>query len=315
MRRTRLQNKVATSFFTFPAAVMVSTLLWWSGGVFSTELLLSWVLCGITAYLWVETNNTYSLLRIRSRMTSSVYVLLMGVMFFLHPLQPGSYAACSMLVAYYLLLGTYQQHEAVAPIFHAFLTVGAGSLFFPQELYFVPVFLWYAAFHLRSLTWRTFWAAMAGVALPYWFWAGYCFYADNFAPLLGHLRELTLFQTVSRENYSEWSTVQTVSVAYTVSLAAVGILHYIRTSFNDKIRTRTYLYILLTQELLLAAFLLLQPVHFNTVAALLVMNSAPFISHYFALTGNRFSHLLFILSILGLAALAVLNLWMLLSTY
>lgn len=315
MRKDRFQNKVAASYLTLPVAALLSTILWWSEGIFSQNLVFGWLVCGLMTYLWVETNNTYSLLRVRSRMTPALYALLMGAMFFLHPLQDSSFVACSMLISYYLLFGAYQQSHAILPLFHAFLFISIGSLFFPQVLYFVPFYLWYSLLHLRALTWRTFWAAMTGLLLPYWFMAGYYFYWGDFGPFLEHIGKLTAFQPLDPTNSSCWDLLRISSVSYVAFFSLVGILHYVRTSFNDKIRTRMYLYILMTQELLIMAFLLLQPVHFNILSGLLFMNSVPFISHYFALTHSRFSQILFILFILGFIVLAAINLWTHLSTY
>lgn len=309
MKKDRLQNRVAASPFTLPVAAIISTLLWWSEGIYTFSFLAGWMLCGLTTYLWVETNNTYSLLRIRSLLTPGIHIMLTGALFFLHPLQAGSIVTCCMLISYFLLFGTYQQPYAIVPMFHAFLSIGIGSLFFPQIICFVPFLLCYAALQLRSLTWHTFWAAMAGILLPYWFWGGYCFYSDDFAPLLDHIQELAAFLPVGPRDYQEWDSLQLASVSYVTFFAMVGILHYVRTSFNDKIRTRMLLYILLSQEMLIVTFLILQPVHFNILSGLLVMNSAPFISHYFALTNTRLSHILFILFILGITVLAAINIW------
>lgn len=315
MRKDRFHNKVATSYLTLPVAALLSTILWWSQGIFTKDQMFGWIVCGLMTYLWVETNNTYSLLRVRSQMTPALFALLTSAMFFLHPLQDGSFVACCMLASYYLLFGAYQQSLAITPLFHAFLFIGIGSLFFPQMLYFVPFYLWYSSLHLRALTWRTFWAAMTGILLPYWFMAGYYLYLGDFAPFLSHIRELSTFQPLDHTNKSCWNLLRISSVSYVVFFSLIGILHYVRTSFNDKIRTRMYLYILMSQEILITVLLLLQPVHFNILAGLLVMNSVPFISHYFALTHSRFSYILFILLILGFIALAAINLWTHLSTF
>lgn len=315
MRRDRFPNKVATSYFTFPVAVIISTILWWSEGIYTLNRLISWGICMLVTYLWIETNNTYSLLRIRSRLTPAIYALLMSIMFFLHPLQENFYVSCSMLVSYYLLFRAYQQPYAILPMFHAFLAIGIGSLFFPQLLYFVPFYLWYSALHLRALTGRTFWAAMIGIILPYWFLAGYYFYTDNFEPFLTHFKQLAVFQPVSRASYTDWGRLHITSVSYVAFFAFIGIIHYIRTSFNDKIRTRMFLYILLTQEILITTFMILQPTHFDVLFGLFVMNSAPFISHYFAQTYTRLAHILFILSIIGFITLTAINIWTHLSNF
>ena len=224
MRRNRFQNKVATSNFTLPVAAFLTTLLWCAEGIYTPDRILGWAVCGLTAYFWVETNNAHSLIRIRSRLTPAIYLWMTGCIFSLHPLQDGLIVSCLMLASYYLLFKSYQRTEAVSPIFHSFLCLGIGSLFFPQLLFFAPFYLWYATVYLRSLTWRTFWAAMTGLILPYWFMA-------------------------------------------------------------------------------------LQPVHFQVLLGLLVMNSAPILSHYFALTGSRFTRAVFMLFLFMFAALSFLNVW------
>ena len=71
-----------------------------------------------------------------------------------------------------------------------------------------------------------------------------------------------------------------------------------------------YLYIYITQTLVLLAFLPLQPAHYPTTMALILVSACPLIAHYFALTGSRLSNLFFLLSLLLTAGMAVLNLWM-----
>ncbi len=315
MRKKRFQNKVATSGLTLPVAALVATILWWGEGTFTLNQLWGWMLCGVNACLWIETNNKNTLIRIRSRLTPALYLIMCGALFFLHPFQDGAVVSCCMLASYYLLFQSYQRTDAVFPFFHSFLCLGIGSLFFVQALYFVPFYLWYAAVYLRSLSWRTFWAAVIGLLLPYWFMAGYCLYAENFGLLTAHLSGLAQFQPLCKENYLHPDYLQASAVALIILLSLTGAVHYLRTSFNDKIRTRMLLYLILTQEVLIVLFLALQPVHFRVLAALLVMNSAPIMGHYFALTNRRFSNFLFILALFMFGALAILNLWTQLLTF
>ncbi|MCD8318446.1 MAG: hypothetical protein LUC45_06250 [Paraprevotella sp.] len=310
MRKNRFQNKVATSSATQPVAALISTLLWFSEGIHNYDLLWGWIICGLTTYVWVETNNANALIRIRSRMTSSIYLLLMGAAFGLHRFQESSLVVCLTLSSYYLLFKSYQQINAVVPIFHAYLCLSIGSVFFPQLLYFVPFYLWYTIVYLRSLTWRTFWAAVIGLAVPYWFLAGYFFYLNGFDKFTDHFLKLTLFQPISINNYLHFDFLQVSMVVIVALFTIIAALHCIRTSFNDKIRTRMLLYLILTQEFLIALFLGFQPIHFDVLLGLLIMNSAPILAHYFALTSSRFSNSLFILFLVALAALTCLTLWM-----
>ena len=313
MRKSRFQNKVATGKFTLPVAAVFATLLWGAEGIYTPDRLWGWVACGLTAYLWVETNNAHSLIRIRSRLTPALYLFMAGCIFGLHPLQDGTLAALFMLASYYLLFKSYQETEAVGLLFHAFLCLGVGSVFFHQLLYFSPFYLWYAVVYLRSLTWRTLWAAIVGLALPYWFWAGYALYADGFDAFARHFLELARFQPLSGANYHHLDSMQVASFGWVILFTLVAALHCLSTSFNDKIRTRMLLQCLLVQELLIVAFMALQPVQLSTLTGLLVMNSAPVLSHYFALTNKRFTNILFILFLILFTLLALMNLWTRLS--
>ena len=64
------------------------------------------------------------------------------------------------------------------------------------------------------------------------------------------------------------------------------------------------------QTLLLMVYMVLQPAHYQTTMALLVASASPLIAHYLALSRGILSGLLFILSLLLVAAIGVLNLWM-----
>lgn len=315
MRKNRFQNKVATGKLTLPVASVLATLLWSAEGIYTLDRLWGLLVCGLTAYVWMETNNTHTLIRIRSRLTPAIYLFMCGCIFSLHTVQDGSIAALFMLASYYLLFKSYQQPEAVGHMFHSFLCLGLGSVFFPQLLYFVPFYFWYAAIYLRSLTWRTFWAGVIGLVLPYWFWGGYALYADQLPRFTGHFLALGQFQPLSWENYRHPDILQADAVVLTTVFTLIAALHCISTSFNDKIRTRMFLQCILFQEFLMLLFMALQPVHLPTLTGLLVMNSAPVLSHYFALTEKRLTNALFILFLILFTTLAFLNLWMRLSIF
>ena len=93
-------------------------------------------------------------------------------------------------------------------------------------------------------------------------------------------------------------------------LSIVSIIHYLNTNYDDKIRVRMILYIYVSQTLLLMAFLLLQPAHYQTTMALLVASASPLIAHYFALSKSILNTIFFLLSLLLVAGMATLNLWL-----
>lgn len=96
--RRRWQNKIAESSVTLPAVCVIVTLLWWLPlGSYSTAYLLGWVSCVFTAYIVIETAATCALLRIRSRMVTSLLLLLLTGCGFLHPLQTTPLSAASVM--------------------------------------------------------------------------------------------------------------------------------------------------------------------------------------------------------------------------
>ncbi len=309
MEKRRFQNKVATSGFTLPVAASFTTLLWCAEGIYTLNRLWGWVLCAVMTYLWIETNNAYSLLRIRSRLTSAIFVFLTGCMFSLHPLQDSLFVSCLMLGSYYLIFKSYQQTNVSVCFLHTFLCIGLGSLLFPQLLYFAPFYFWYASVYLRSLTWHSFWAGLTGLILPYWFMAGYALYTGEISILKAHFCELTNFRAFSLETYLQHPPLQAAIIGLIVIFSLVASIHYIRTSFNDKIRTRMFMYLILFQEFLITLFLILQPMHFGILSGLLIMNSAPILSHFFALTGSKLTNAAFILFLVLFTVLSLLNIW------
>ena len=66
----------------------------------------------------------------------------------------------------------------------------------------------------------------------------------------------------------------------------------------------------MSQTLLLMAFLALQPAHYQTTMALLVCSASPLIAHYFSLSRTLLTTILFLLTLLLVAGVATLNLWL-----
>lgn len=300
---------MATSGFTLPVAALIATLLWVAEDVYDWSRLLGWLFCGVNTYLWIETNNTHSLMRVRSLMTPSIFVLLVGITIFLHQLQDAWFVATLMLISYYQLFRSYQNVSDVTAVFHAFLCIGLGSLFFSRLLYFVPFYLWYTVVFLRSLTLKSFCAALIGVLLPYWFAGAYALAMGDTNWLWAHCLELIQFQPFDRMFYAGWSMTDIISLIVLVFLVLIGCGHYLKTCFNDKIKTRMFYYLIMTQELLILIFMLLQPMHFRVLYALFLINTAPILSHYFVFAKGRFSLILFLCMLMAFFIIAVLNLW------
>lgn len=309
--KSRLQNKVAGSELTLPVCAVVAAALWWlPERAFSLSGGLGLLVCLLTTYIVMETNARLHVIRIRTRMMSCVWLVLVASLAFMHPIGKPIIASALLCFSYHLLFHCYQQHRPEANVFHAFLMLGMGSFCTPFMLLMAVPFFLYLVVFLRSLTRKAFWAGILGLLVPYWCLAVWCFVTSDMQGFVECLTEMVQFEKPDVEALVALPFSVQVSGAVIALLSIVGIVHYLRNNFNDKIRVRMMLYIYVSQTLLLMAFLLLQPAQYPTLLALLTASASPLIAHYFSLTSSILSNIFFVLSLLLVAAMATLNLWM-----
>ena len=309
--KNRIQYNIASSEFTLPLCVILAVAMWWlPQQMFSVDCLLGLILCLLTTYVVMETNAQQHIIRIRTRMMSCVWLILAASLSFMHPIGEPIVAAAFLCVSYLLLFRSYQRHRPQAIVFHAFLMLGIGSFCAPVMLVMAIPFFLYLAIFLRSLTKRAFWAGILGLIVPYWCYAVWSFVTGNLQSFIDRLTEMAQYEIPSLEAITSMPFVWQVSAGVIALLSIVSIIHYLRTNYDDKIRVRMILYIYVSQTLLLIAFLLLQPAHYQTTMALLVASASPLIAHYFSLTGSWFSTFFFFLSLVLTAGMATLNLWL-----
>lgn len=319
MRHNRLQNKVARSEATLPVCIATAAILWWlPRRDFYLPDVLGFGLCLLTAYVVMETNARQHLIRIRTRLMTCVWLVLSACFAFMHPLGRPMAVAALLATAYMLLFRCYQRKRPEAFAFHAFLMLGTGSFVAPVMLPMAVLFFFYLGILLRSLTWRSFWAGVLGLVAPYWCFAVWCFLTGNTGRLMPWLhgdtdRGLFFGYRLSAPMWMQpgggLSLAEQFSAGLVALLGLVGIVHFLRTNFDDKIRVRMMLYIYMVQALLLTVFLILQPGSYETTMAMLVVSVCPLIAHFFSLSGSLLTTVFFLLTLLLTAAMSVLNLW------
>ncbi|MBR3514288.1 MAG: hypothetical protein IKO12_07715 [Bacteroidaceae bacterium] len=175
--KRRLQNKIAESTWTLPVVALFVALWWLLPFDRRWEEPAGLAVCIITTYVLMEMNSANALLRVRSRMVSAVFLLLMCALPWLHPFSWTAVATCCMSLSFHQLLLTYDRHEPVVPTFHAYLFVGLASLVWPPLLWLALVQWWSQTVFLRSMSWRCLWAAVLGLVLPYFFWGSWALVA------------------------------------------------------------------------------------------------------------------------------------------
>ncbi len=303
----RIQNRVAESRYTLPASIMTAFVIWYLAGLTAVPLYLSFAATLLTTYTLVEINNGNSLLRIYSRTVSSSFILLLsGATFLLPNLTAMAVTLCYTLFCLYLFR-VYQEKEAPGGVFHAFLFLGIASIFFIQIAFLVP-FLWILmTFNLMAMSHRNFWASVLGLITPYWFAIPFWLYKKDIESVVNHFVQIADFQELFQ--YEQIPLTYLLTFAFIVMIALFGIIHFLRKSFMDKIRTRMLYTFFIVMTILLVVFIVLQPQHDEILLPLLIVHVSPLFAHYLSLTNTRLTNITFFLLIILWVALTVYNLW------
>lgn len=344
--KPRLQNKVASSIVTLPAAAVLATFLWWlPQGWYSNEALAGWLVYAFTTYVLIELSNVNMLLRIRSRLISSLFLTMLAVCGFVHQVQAATLVTFVVVLALYILFSSYENRDATVQSFHVYLLLSLGSFAYPPLLLLQPVLLLCQGVFMRSLSWRSYMAGIMGMTVPYWFWTAACVVQADFMPLqqqglaiiepvntpilcvqagetvtasfwLKAIATLYSGATIDTLNYNLLSDaplrlVPIASAAVVVGLLGLtGFIHYMRNHYDDKIRVRMCFHTILTLQTVLTLWLLFQPRQLPYLFPVLLLVTAPAAAHFFALTHTVMTNLWFVTCLLlllsvGLASLAM----------
>lgn len=282
-------------------ALLALCLWWYPQWAYSHDYAISLGLAFFTAYVILETNNTYQVIRVRSRMMSAVWLFAVACLTFLHPFQPSLLAAFFLVGSYYLLFRTYQQQQPVVDVFHTFLLLSVGSLFLPPMILFTPFYFWYLIVFMRALTLRSFFSALIGLSLPFWFWGGWLLWKGDFTPLCTWYADLG-FSTIGWETLSrlqDFSPLSSDVFTFLVlsSLTLWTSVYYLMNSYDDKIRTRMMMYIYIFQSVLVIIFSVLTA-DISRYIPLLLVSVSPLMSHYFTLRRTWLGFVVFLLTVI-----------------
>lgn len=305
--KKRAQNVVAESRLTLPTVLTYSILLWLTAGLVAEQWWIQFVCFAVSTYLMAELNNSYALIRIYSRMVSASFLVLL-CMTGLFSSTAGAIAQLCVVASYLTVFHCYQDKTATGWTFYTFVLIGLASLVQVHILYFVP-FLWLLMlFNLQCMSWRTFFASIIGLLTPYWFGACYFVYQGDFMLLGEHFASLAVFQYPY--DYASLDVRQVLTFAFVVAICLTGIIHYVRNSYNDKIRTRQFYGCFITMSLLVIVLLVVQPQHYDLLMRLLIINTSPLIAHFLSLTYTRITNVAFFVIVVVALALTIVNTWM-----
>lgn len=294
---------------TLSLAVVYATMIWLLKGVIAHQWWLSLACFSLAVYLVVELNNCHALLRIRSRMVSTVFILLSCMASTLFEHVDSCFLLLGMVAFMLVLFHSYQNSQAAGTVYYAFALFGICSCFFVKLLFLLPVLWLLMATQLLTLNGRLLTASLLGVSTPYWFVLPLFIFRQDFEPMTAHFRSLLDF-TPFGEAYQSLTVNQVIVLSFTALLLCISIYRFWKYSFEDKIRIRLIYGFITVMSLLCIVCLLLQPQLYQWLMPLIIVFGSPLIAHFFTFTSSKQTNILFMVTTVLSVLITIFNLWM-----
>ncbi len=304
LRKKTFQNKVAASRYALPVTATLAALVWVAVGFLVANIWVQFAFTILSTLLMVELNNHNSLMRTYSRMVScsflafitmtSRHTLLQGkhrddVLHRLlpHHLEqlPGQ-AGGRMDLLCLLLRRTRLNGVHPGGIFPALPVADDDGIH--QFLQLQKLLCIYRRSHHAVLV-------CSRLLRLYQQHQGL---ADHFCEFINYSE---LF------DYSQVTDHQILNLSFVTLLTIIGSIHFIRTSYGDKIRTRMIYETFIMISVACIIFIVLQPQHIQELGGILIVNTAPLIAHFITFTRGKFTNISFILLLIMLVLIMAYN--------
>ena len=126
-------------------------------------------------------------------------------------------------------------------------------------------------------------------------------------PIVDHIATIANFEPLFI--YKNCSINDFLPLCFIILLAITGSIHFLRTSYKDKIRTRMIYEMFITMSVATIVLILLQPQHANIATHLLIISTAPLIGHFLALTSTKITNIASLAIMATALVITALNLW------
>ena len=309
----RLQNRIAESRWALTICLIYAAGILLLEGVIEKGLWLQTACLAISTLMMVELNNSNSLIRIYSRMVSCSFLVLNIMLPQQAESAEGAIVQLCIIGFYLSLFHAYQDKCAPGWVFYAFMSVGLASLVWVQMLYYAPLLWILLATNILAFSGRTFWASVLGLALPYWGLLAYHLLQGDLQPFADHFCKLAEFGPIA--GIESLNGNACLTIVFVAIMSFTGIIHFLRNSYMDKIRTRMLYEMFITMVVVTIIFFVLQPQHGAKIMSILIVSAAPLIGHFLALTSTKTTNIAFIVILTASLIITAINLWMPLSIF
>ena len=307
MVKKRLQNRIAGSRLALPAALAYAIVVWLLGGLIQENRWVQFGLFVLTAYAMAQMNNINALIRIYSRMVSCSFIAMSCAACFLFPSLRGGFIQLCYAGTITLLFMTYQDKQGSGLTFYAYTLLGMAAIADIRILYFVPVMWLLTATQLQSLSGRTLSASILGILMPFWVMSCWMVWNNGLSSLPSLVAQWDDFGPLL--DFTVLSTSQVATWGLVAIAAITGTIHYIRKHRDDRIRTRLLFGFLIWMDLTTMLLMMILPAWSDMLAGLAIVNTAPLIGHFIALTSTRYTNIYCGILLAATLLLTIYNLW------
>ena len=303
----RFQNRVAESSLSLPVSAIISILIWFAAGLVSRKLWIPLLLTGFSTYLIAEMNTRNTLLRIRSRMMSCVFLWLATMQATIAVRWQTALIQTLTGLCIYLLLFCYKDKKEVPSIFCIALIISMGSIIWTPFLYFLPIVIFLLCVPLYAISFKAVSAIIMGIILPYWALIPYFVYKENIDWIKNHFEGL--YDSSVLFDYSNTTTGQLVFYAILMILMLTGWIHFVRTAYKDKLKTRNLYDVIISLSIFFAIIVPIVPPYADYTLGMLTIATCPLAAHFFSLTSTKLTNIVFIITIVIIAIVSIMAIY------
>ena len=302
--RKRFQYQIATGRLTLPVAIILSVILWVT--TFNDKMeVIPFLTGGVVTYLLIELNTSFALVRNRSSLPSALFAILFSSSLFLHEYGKGE---CLILLLFmgslYCLLKGYESKYHSSYIFHTFLWLSLGSIIEPGIILSAPPML-IVMCQLRMLSVKTFFAGIIGLCTPYWLITGYEIYSNNDITVLSFFNDILKW---SVDDYKDIPLEQYITTGCLLFLSSASGISSIIISQNDKVRNRTFIWVMNTIGIYETLLMLIRPVMLKSILPIVMTMLAILYGYDMIQRTNKLTYISMIISLVIIVFLTTYNL-------
>uniref|UniRef100_UPI003217C658 DUF6427 family protein n=1 Tax=uncultured Draconibacterium sp. TaxID=1573823 RepID=UPI003217C658 len=200
------------------------------------HVLLSMLLVIALGFLMQLLNNKYSFIRIRSKLPSILFVIIMGGFVNMHTLHPVYFGAIFLLFAIDRLFGMFEKSRPYSTVFDVGFLIGIASLFCFNLAILFPAFFVAIAVLSREKKWRELLIYILGFLLPLAFALSYAFWNDELFETL----ELIQRNFTTPVNHFLSDLALQVYLGILIIYTVIGSIDILKQYDKKKISSRKY---------------------------------------------------------------------------